>query len=116
MILESEGFLQAAQNEGEALARQVDILARSLSNREKDPSEDERKRALEALLELRRLEQLKAIARGTGNSTYFFGDAKTVGRDAYEVENMERWKKNAETKIIAAGSVSETLMPIVTAS
>ena len=44
---------------------------------------------------------MKAIANGTGNSTYFFGDAKGTGRDAYEVENMERLKKSNESKFAA---------------
>ena len=98
LILESEGLLAAAQNEGEALSQQVRILAKSLARPGQEPSEEERRRALDALVELRRIEQLKAIANGTGNSTYFFGDAKGTGRDAYEVENMERLKKSNESK------------------
>ena len=74
MILESEGFLQAAHNEGKALARQVEAVAQSLRDPNERPTERERVKALGALLELRRLEQLKAIAEGRGNSTYFFGD------------------------------------------
>lgn len=93
LIVESEGLLEAAQNQGKALARQVDVLAQSMS---REPTVDDRKKALDALLELRRLEQLKAIAEGHGNSTYFFGDSKGTGRDSYEVENMERWKRSLE--------------------
>ncbi len=92
-IVESEGLLEAAQNQGKALARQVEVLAQSMS---REPTADDRKKALDALLELRRLEQLKAIAEGHGNSTYFFGDSKGTGRDSYEVENMERWKRSLE--------------------
>lgn len=94
LILESEGTLAAASNEGEALAQQVDILSRVLAGPSKEPSNNDRTKALDSLLELRRLEQLKAIATGNGNSTYFFGDSKGTGRDPYEVENLERWKKN----------------------
>lgn len=92
LILESEGMLEAAKNQGEALARQVDILARALVAPSTNPTPSDRTKALDALLELRRLEQLNAIAHGSGNSTYFFGDAKGTGRDAYEVDNVERWK------------------------
>ncbi|KAI0336988.1 stomatin family protein [Trametopsis cervina] len=92
MILESEGFLAAAKNEGEALADQVEVLARSLAH-PSEPTPADKKAALQALLELRRLEQLKAIASSEGNSTYFFGDAKGAGRDGYETDNMEKWKR-----------------------
>ena len=95
LVLESEGMLEAAKNEGEALARQVDILARSLEADPKaTPSNEQRAKALDALLGLRRLEQLKAIAAGNGNSTYFFGDAKGTGHDSYEIDNVEAWKKS----------------------
>ncbi|EKM56756.1 uncharacterized protein PHACADRAFT_254056 [Phanerochaete carnosa HHB-10118-sp] len=93
LVLESEGMLEAAKNEGEALARQVDILAQSLTEPKTTPSDADRVKALDALLELRRLEQLKAIASSNGNSTYFFGNAKGTGRDSYEVDNVERWKR-----------------------
>ncbi|KIP03121.1 hypothetical protein PHLGIDRAFT_78069 [Phlebiopsis gigantea 11061_1 CR5-6] len=92
LIVESEGMLEAAKNQGEALARQVDILARALAAPSTSPTPSDRTKALDALLELRRLEQLNAIAHGSGNSTYFFGNAKGTGRDAYEVDNVERWK------------------------
>ena len=105
LILESEGTLAAAKNEGEALARQVDVLSRALAGPSGEPSYDDRLKALDSLLELRRLEQLKAIAAGNGNSTYFFGDAKGTGRDPYDVENLERWKKSlSDQKHIAVSS------------
>lgn len=96
LILESEGNLEAAKNEGKALARQVEILAESLAGPSIKPTDEDRRKALDALLELRRLEQLKAIASGSGNSTYFFGNAKGSGRDEYEydVENVEKWKRS----------------------
>ncbi|KAF9070239.1 hypothetical protein BDP27DRAFT_1324046 [Rhodocollybia butyracea] len=103
VILESEGHLEAKSNEADAsfktvvreaearqqqaimeasaLAQQVDKLAFSISGviDEKDIQLSDRRRALEALIELRRLEQLKAIAHGSGNSTYFFGDKPIFG-------------------------------------
>lgn len=95
LILESEGQLEAAKNEGLALARQVEILAQSLvAEPSAKPTDEDKRRALDALLELRRLEQLKAIAAGHGNSTYFFGYAKGTGRDVYDVENVEKWKRS----------------------
>jgi len=90
-ILESEGRREAAQNEGVALAAQVKILAEAISG-SSNATEEHLSQALDALLEVRRLEQLKAIASGPGNSTYFFGEAKAAKRDPYLVENMEKWK------------------------
>jgi hypothetical protein len=43
---------------------------------------------------MKRLELLGSIAKGDGNTTYFFGEAKGTGRDAYEVDGSERWKKD----------------------
>lgn len=110
LILESEGFLEATKNEGEALARQVDILARSIAATPEQPSPEDRKKALDALLELRRLEQLKAIAAGQGNTTYFFGDSKGSGRDAYDVDNQEKLKKALlnQRAALLANSTSST--------
>ena len=64
-----------------------------------EPTDADRRKALDTLLELRRLEQLRAIANGHGNSTYFFGDQKGAGRDrdAYEVDNNEKWKRSLES-------------------
>lgn len=94
MILESEGQLEAAKNEGKALARQVEIIAESLSGPSTKPTDEDRRKALDTLIEMRRIEQLKAIAYGTSNSTYFFGDAKGTNKDAYDVENVEKWKRS----------------------
>jgi len=98
-ILESEGMREAVRNEGEALSLQVKILAEALSG-SPDPNETHLLKALDAVLEVRRLEQLKAIASGPGNSTYFFGEAKGAGRDPYTVENMEKWKKQTSTSAV----------------
>lgn len=62
------------------------------------PSSEHKLKALEAFLELKRLEQLRAIAHGHGNATYFFGDGQTtaqLGKDAYGVDNWESWKRGA---------------------
>lgn len=70
--------------EASALAQQVSKLALSISGvvDEKDVAPSDKSRALDALIELRRLEQLKAIAQGSGNSTYFFGDKPIFGNGA----------------------------------
>lgn len=67
--------------------------------------------ALSALLSLARLEQLKAIAIGEGNSTYFFGDKASLGSkmlEEYGVDFAEKIKKAAQAVSVgsdgAAGS------------
>lgn len=55
--------------------------------------------ALSALLSLARLEQLKAIANGEGNSTYFFGDKASLGSkmlEEYGVDFAEKIKAAAQ--------------------
>lgn len=76
-------------------------MALSLAKPSSEPTNDDKVKALDALLELRRLEQLKAIADGSGNSTYFFGDSKGTGRGSYDVDNVERWKRSLSEKSIA---------------
>ncbi|KAF5310191.1 hypothetical protein D9619_010596 [Psilocybe cf. subviscida] len=105
VILESEGHLAAKANEADAsyktlfreaearqqqslmeasaLAQQVDHIARSLASNPDNVTPEDRKLALTTLVELRRLEQLRAIANGQGNSTYFFGE-KAEMRSASE--------------------------------
>ena len=51
--------------ESEALAKQIDAIVRSLTS---EPTEAQRRIAADLLLEIRRLEQLKAIAAGHSNS------------------------------------------------
>jgi len=107
-ILESEGLLEATQNEGRALAMQVEILAASLASGGA-VLESHREKALNTLVELKRIGELQAIARGGGNSTYFFGsggagvgvgagagegDVKKLAQDPFYVDNMQRWKKD----------------------
>ena len=65
---------QQALMEASALAQQVEEIGRCLSNSKDVIDPEARKIALEKLIELRRLEQLKAIAESRSNSTYFFGD------------------------------------------
>jgi hypothetical protein len=60
--------------EASALASQVDEIARSLAKNHEAVESSDKKAALAALVEFRRLEQLKAIAESMNNSTYFFGD------------------------------------------
>ncbi|KAG6816428.1 hypothetical protein H0H87_006090 [Tephrocybe sp. NHM501043] len=96
VVLESEGHLEAKSNEADAafktvfreakaqqkqavmevsaLAAQVEELARSIAKDRESILPEERQRALAALVELRRLDQLKAIAQSKSNSTYFFGE------------------------------------------
>lgn len=124
VILESEGHLQAKANEAEAsfktvvrgaearlqqavmesnaLAQQVEQVANALAAQSDSkvkpiPTAEDRKLALSTLVELRRLEQLKAIAQGQGNSTYFFGE-KSIGAgqptaDMYNADFVEQVKK-----------------------
>ncbi|KDQ06216.1 hypothetical protein BOTBODRAFT_121816 [Botryobasidium botryosum FD-172 SS1] len=113
-ILESEGLLEATQNEGRALAMQVEILAASLApgGASGEVLESHRAKALDTLVELKRIGELQAIARGGGNSTYFFGsgggkgagagagagegegEVKKLAQDPFYVDNMQRWKKD----------------------
>lgn len=116
VILESEGLLEAKSNEADAyyktvvreaearqkqaimeasaLSTQVEELARSIAKDKDNIQPEERQRALSTLVELRRLEQLKAIAQSKSNSTYFFGDQSALGRatDAYNVDYAEHIK------------------------
>jgi len=60
--------------EASALASQVNEIAHSLAKNPEAVEPSDRKAALAALIELKRLDQLKAIAESHNNSTYFFGD------------------------------------------
>jgi len=114
VILESEGHLEAKSNEADAkyktvfreaearkqqalmeasaLAQQVEEIARSLSVTKDIIDPEARKIALEKLIELKRLEQLKAIAESRNNSTYFFGDRSALGQDPYNIDYAEQIK------------------------
>lgn len=86
--------------EASALSKQVAELASSLtSSPDISPSPAQRQMALSALLSLARLEQLKAIANGEGNSTYFFGDKASLGSkmlEEYGVDFAEKIKAAAQ--------------------
>ena len=82
-ILMTPHSQQQSLMEASALAQQVDHIARSLASNADNATSEDRKLALATLVELRRLEQLRAIANGQGNSTYFFGD-KAEMRSANE--------------------------------
>ncbi|RDB29775.1 Protein QmcA [Hypsizygus marmoreus] len=116
VILESEGLLEAKSNEADAhyktvfreaearkqqalmeasaIATQVEEIARSITLDKNNVQPEDRQRALGTLVELKRLEQLKAIAASKSNSTYFFGDQAALGRanDAYNVDYAEHVK------------------------
>jgi hypothetical protein len=62
---------EQAMMEATALASQVATIAASLCT---SPGPEEMKLTLRTLVELRRLDQLKAIAKSGNSSTYFFGD------------------------------------------
>ncbi|KAF7303704.1 PHB domain-containing protein [Mycena indigotica] len=124
VILESEGHLSAKSNEADAafktvvreaearkeqalmeasaLAQQISAVADAISEPGANPGPAERKQALNALVELRRLDQLGAIARGTGNSTYFFGDrAALAAGESFNIDYAEQVKAgltNSKTK------------------
>jgi regulator of protease activity HflC (stomatin/prohibitin superfamily) len=89
LVMESEGAREAAVNEGRALAEQVGLLANALAAGEPVTAET-RAEALRALVEMRRIEQLQAIAHGPGNSTYFFGDRNAMAGDIWHPDGDKR--------------------------
>jgi len=111
VILESEGHLLAKSNEADAayktvfreaearqqqsimeasaLAQQIDKIAQAIAEKSDSIQPEDRRRALAALVELRRLDQLRAIASGRGNSTYFFGDKSALGKDNETLYNVD---------------------------
>ncbi len=129
VILESEGHLQAKANEAEAsftttirnaeahrqksvleaegLAAQVDALAKSLAPDGAKITPEHRNSALKTLVELKKLEQLKAIAASTNNATYFFGEKTMFGGDAglYNLDYAEHLKKGVEKGATGAAAV-----------
>lgn len=129
VILESEGDLQAKANEAEAsytltvrnaearqqqavleanaLARQVEEIANSIAADKNAVTSSEKARALSTLVELRRLEQLRAIAGSKGNSTYFFGDMAALGNSAaYNIDFAQQRKHNIEALEKGGAAVS----------
>ena len=71
---------QQALMEASAIAKQVEAIARSLTpSSVSEPTPENLSKALQTLVDLKRLEQLKAIASSQSNSTYFFGDKASLG-------------------------------------
>lgn len=130
VILESEGLLTAKSNEADAkyktvfreaearqqqalmeataLAKQVEEVALSLAADKTNVTKEEKERALMALIEIRRLEQLRAIAASQSNSTYFFGDKAALGvsSDAFNVDYAQQVKAGIEKKSANKSSTS----------
>jgi len=120
VILESEGHLEAKSNEADAkyktvvreaearqqqalmeasaIAQQVDNIARSLAPNKENILPEHRQAALSTLVELKRLEQLRAIAESKSNSTYFFGDKAAMGsaNEAFNVDYAQQVKAGLE--------------------
>ncbi|KAJ7715557.1 stomatin family protein [Mycena metata] len=112
VVCEAEARQQQALMEATALAQQIDGVAAAVTAPGSTPGPAERREALSALVELRRLEQLRAIANGTGNATYFFGDRAAMGlgagaADAFNVDYAEQVKgglaRNAHVKGTGTG-------------
>jgi len=144
VILESEGHLEARSNEADAayktvfreaearqqqalmeasaIAQQVEAIARSLSPTSvSEPTSEDRMKALQTLVELKRLEQLRAIASSKSNSTYFFGDKASLGAGVdgaggpWGVDYAQNMKAGIQSqsgrnaKIAEAGSVVQAI-------
>jgi len=98
--------------EASAIAQQVENIARSLAPNKEAISPDDRRFALATLVELKRLEQLKAIAESKSNSTYFFGDKAALGQanDAFNIDYAQQVKAGLENKPLgASGRVAGAL-------
>jgi hypothetical protein len=84
--------------EASAIAQQVDHIARSLAPNKDVILPEHRQAALSTLVELKRLEQLRAIAESKSNSTYFFGDKAAMGsaNEAFNVDYAQHVKSGLE--------------------
>ena len=89
---------QQALMEASAIAQQVDNIARSLAPNKENILPEHRQAALSTLVELKRLEQLRAIAESKSNSTYFFGDKAAMGaaNEAFNVDYAQQVKAGLE--------------------
>ncbi|KAF7980754.1 hypothetical protein HWV62_36789 [Athelia sp. TMB] len=103
---EAEARKQQSLMEISALAQQVEELAKALSPNPDHIAPEARMSALEKLVELRRLEQLRAIASSQNNSTYFFGDRSALGQDGYNVDYAEQIKGGMHKKTPATVTAS----------
>jgi len=97
---EAEARQHQAVMEAKAIAQQVEELAHSIALDKENIEQDDRRKALASLIELKRLEQLKAIASSQTNSTYFFGDKAALGKDteSYNIDYAEQIKKNVQDR------------------
>ena len=88
------GRQQQAIMEASAIAQQIEHIAASIAVDKENVQPADRQRALNTLVELKRLEQLKAIAGSASNSTYFFGDKAALGQgaEAYGIDYAEHVK------------------------
>lgn len=93
--------------EASALSQQVENIARSLApNSNKDEvTTEHRKLALATLVELKRLEQLRAIAESKTNSTYFFGDKAAGLGSPNEAFNID-YAQNVKAGVLDNGKCS----------
>lgn len=84
--------------EASAIAQQINHIAGSLSISDDIILPEHRQAALITLVELKRLEQLRAIAESKGNSTYFFGDKAAMGtaNEAFNVDYAQHVKASLE--------------------
>lgn len=100
LFREAEARQQQAIMEAKAVATQVEELARSIAIDSGAPTTADRHVALGTLVELKRLEQLKAIASSTNNTTYFFGDKAALGKDneLYNVDYSEKIRHSLGAK------------------
>jgi hypothetical protein len=80
--------------EASAIAKQIEHIATSIAEDKNNVRPEDRQRALNTLVQLKRLEQLKAIAGSASNSTYFFGDKAALGQgvEAYNIDYAEQVK------------------------
>jgi hypothetical protein len=103
-ILIGVGRQQQAIMEASAIAQQVEHLAKSIAEDKENVRPEDRRGALNALVELKRLEQLRAIAGSTSNSTYFFGDNAALGHgvEAYNIDYAEHVKSGLKRRGEAA--------------
>jgi hypothetical protein len=104
MILICAGRQQQAIMEASAIAQQIEHVAKSISEDKENVRPEDRQRALNALVELKRLEQLRAIAGSTSNSTYFFGDNAALGHgvEPYNIDYAEHVKGGLKRRAEAA--------------
>lgn len=89
---EAEARKEQALMEASALAQQVEALARSLAPPNEQVTSNHLQKALDKLIEVKRLDQLRAIASSQSNSTYFFGSQNVLGQDPYSIDYAEHVK------------------------